>query len=282
MNPAAAAGMRGAASRRALRMPVGAQSRLLHRVRLLLLLGALLPAPAAAADPPRRSGYRDMGAATQAMQRDDAANPAMLSVLAGEALWREPAPGGRPACVDCHGEPGRLRGVATRYPGFDARTGTALNLDGRINACRQVHQQAPAWSWESAPLLALSALIGLQSRGLPIAPPADERLAAARERGRMRFETRIGQLDLACADCHDRLAGRSLGGTPIPQGHPTGYPLYRLQWQALGSLQRRLRNCMTGVRAQPYPAGSAELIELELHLFQRAEGMPQETPAVRP
>ena len=39
---------------------------------------------------------------------------------------------------------------------------------------------------------------------------------------------------------------------------------------------------MTGVRAQPYPAGSAELIELELHLFQRAAGMPLETPAVRP
>ena len=76
MNPAAAAGTRGAASRRALRMPVGVQSRLLHRVRLLLLLGALLPAPAAAADPPPPSGYRDMGAATQALQPDDPPNPA--------------------------------------------------------------------------------------------------------------------------------------------------------------------------------------------------------------
>lgn len=42
----------------------------------------------------------------------------------------------------------------------------------------------------------------------------------------------------------------------IPQAHPTGYPIYRLEWQSMGSLQRRLRNCMTGVRAEPYAYGS--------------------------
>ena len=50
----------------------------------------------------------------------------------------------------------------------------------------------------------------------------------------------------------------------------------------MGSLQRRLRNCMTGVRAEPYAYGAEELIELEAYLMQRAAGMPLETPAVRP
>ena len=68
----------------------------------------------------------------------------------------------------------------------------------------------------------------------------------------------------------------------ITQGHPTGYPLYRLEWQALGSLQRRLRNCITGMRAQAYDYGAPELVELELYLMSRARGMPMETPAVRP
>ena len=68
----------------------------------------------------------------------------------------------------------------------------------------------------------------------------------------------------------------------IPQAHPTGYPLYRLEWQGLGSLQRRLRNCMSGVRAQPYAYGSMELTELELYLASRAAGLRIETPAVRP
>jgi sulfur-oxidizing protein SoxA len=73
-----------------------------------------------------------------------------------------------------------------------------------------------------------------------------------------------------------------LAGSTIPQGHPTGYPLYRLEWQGMGSLQRRLRNCMTGVRAEPFAPGADEFTALELYLMQRAAGMPLETPAVRP
>jgi sulfur-oxidizing protein SoxA len=68
----------------------------------------------------------------------------------------------------------------------------------------------------------------------------------------------------------------------IPQSHPTGIPCYRLEWQSLGSLQRRLRNCMVGVRAEPYAFGSPEFVELELFLMTRARGMALETPAVRP
>lgn len=135
---------------------------------------------------------------------------------------------------------------------------------------------------ESQERLALQAYVAMQSRGLPITPDDDARLAPFREHGRQLYDRRIGQLDLSCAQCHDGLAGGRLGGSLIPQGHATGYPIYRLEWQGLGSLQRRLRNCMSGVRAEPYAYDAVELIELELHLMQRARGMPLETPAVRP
>jgi sulfur-oxidizing protein SoxA len=58
--------------------------------------------------------------------------------------------------------------------------------------------------------------------------------------------------------------------------------VYRLEWQGLGSLQRRLRNCMNGVRAQSYPLGALELVELELYLVVRARGMALDAPGVRP
>ena len=103
-----------------------------------------------------------------------------------------------------------------------------------------------------------------QSRGLPIDLGEDERLQPFIARGRELFERRLGQLDLSCADCHDRHWGQRLGGSLIPQAHPTGYPIYRLEWQSLGSLQRRLRNCMTGVRDEPYPFDSPEQVDLEL------------------
>ncbi len=75
---------------------------------------------------------------------------------------------------------------------------------------------------------------------------------------------------------------KRLGGAPIPQAHPTGYPLYRLEWQSLGSLRRRLRNCLVGIRAEPYDNEAPEIADLELYLAQRARGLVMETPAVRP
>ena len=98
--------------------------------------------------------------------------------------------------------------------------------------------------------------------------------------GKKLFEQRQGQLNLSCAQCHDDNWGQRLGGAAIPQAHPTGYPLYRLEWQSLGSL--RVRNCMIGIRAEPYPDESPEIVGLELYLAWRARGFVIETPAVRP
>ena len=75
--------------------------------------------------------------------------------------------------------------------------------------------------------------------------------------GEALFRQRQGQLNLSCAQCHDDNAGKHLAAAPIPQGHPTGYPVYRLEWQGMGSLQRRLRNCLIGMRAEPYAYGRA-------------------------
>ncbi len=135
---------------------------------------------------------------------------------------------------------------------------------------------------ESKELLALAAYVALQSRGMPIEVANDERTKPFLDTGRDMFTRRQGQLDLSCAQCHDDNWGQKLAGAPVPQAHPTGYPLYRLEWQALGSLQRRLRNCISGMRAEPYPLGASEYVDLELYLMWRARGMKLETPAVRP
>ena len=143
-------------------------------------------------------------------------------------------------------------------------------------------QQAQPFGYESKELLALTAYIGLQSRGEPIASPPDPRLARFVENGRKLFSQRQGQLNLSCSQCHDDNWGKSLAGNTVPQAHPTGYPIYRLEWQGLGSLQRRLRNCMIGMRADTYAYGAPEYVDMELYLMGRARGMKIETPAVRP
>lgn len=220
-----------------------------------------------------------MGRETRAMQDDDATNPAVLWLLDGEAAWNRKAGGAHKACADCHGIE-KMKGVAARYPAF--RAGKLINLDQRINACRLEQQAAPALQLESRELLALSAYVGRQSRGLPIEIAVSEATKPFLDAGRAAFHRRQGQLHLACSQCHDQNWGKSLAGNLVPQAHPTGYPIYRLEWQNLGSLQRRLRNCMIGVRAEPYAYGAPEYVELEYYLMWRARGMKLETPAVRP
>ena len=175
-----------------------------------------------------------------------------------------------------------MKGVAARYPAFNAARSRPINLEQRINLCRTEEQKAPPLAYESKDLLALSAYVGRQSRGMPITISEDERTRPFIEAGRAAFDRRQGQLNLSCAQCHDDNWGGKLAGVPVPQGHATGYPLYRLEWQAMGSLQRRLRNCHTGMRAEAYPLGAPEYVDLELFLMWRARGMPIEAPAVRP
>lgn len=207
----------------------------------------------------------------------------MLSVQDGEALWNKPAGASNKACATCHAAASSsMRGVAARYPAFDTRLTRPLSLAQRINQCRQHHQQAEPLKTESTDLLALATFVAFQSRGMPIAPPDDVRLAPARARGQAIFQQRIGQLNLSCTQCHDGNAGQKLAASLIPQAHPTGYPLYRLEWQGMGSLQRRIRGCMSGVRAEPFAFDAQELVELESYMAKRAAGMALETPGVRP
>ncbi|HEY5128254.1 MAG TPA: sulfur oxidation c-type cytochrome SoxA [Bradyrhizobium sp.] len=230
----------------------------------------------------RHSGYDDIGRDTKAMQDDDMINPATLWVLDGETLWNTKAGAAGRACADCHGQAAdSMKGVAARYPAYDAARKGPVDLEQRINICRTDHQKAMPFKFESKELLALATYVGRQSRGMQI-ENSDERLKPFIEAGRKLFTQRQGQINLSCAQCHDDNWGKHLASSLIPQGHPTGYPIYRLEWQSLGSLQRRLRNCMIGMRAEPYGYGAPENVNMEVFLMWRARGLKLETPAVRP
>lgn len=256
--------------------------RLRRTLAALLVLGLL--ATTTRAQSPRRNGADDMSPALQALQRDDAQNPAQLWVKDGEALWAGAAPNA-PACASCHA-PASVPAMAAHHPAWDERRARPITLAGRIDQCRQRHQQAAPQGPDGPEVLALAAYLAQAARGRPWAPELDvQQHTALRpwlDLGERLWTQRMGQLNLACTQCHDQHAGARLGGATIPQAHPTGYPSYRLEWQALGSLQRRLRGCVVGVRAEPFAPDADEWLALELHLARRATGMPLEGPSVRP
>ncbi len=229
----------------------------------------------------RRSSYESMSRENQQMQDDLSINPATFWLMDGQALWSRPGVEGAKSCMNCHGEVAvSMKGVAARFP--RVVNNKLRTLESQINQCRMRYQRLPSFEHESQPLLSLTALIALQSRGFPIRVSADQEMKQFLEGGQRLYFRRIGQLNLSCAQCHDDRAGQKLGGVTIPQGHPTGYPIYRIEWQSVGSLQRRLRNCMSGVRAERFAFGSEELNMLESYLMVRAAGMTIESPGVRP
>ena len=256
-----------------------------HRILWLcgLALAGIAVAAAGADDKPRaRSGIEYASGNIRSMQADDFANPGMLWVTRGEKLWNTPGGGSGKSCAGCHGDASSsMKGVATRYPLIDRETGRLLNLEARINQCREARQGAETYRYETDELLGLTAYVAHQSRGMPLEVRVNDDNRAHYRRGRAIYYRRQGQMNLACTHCHERNAGRRLLSETISEGHGNAYPIYRLEWQSAGSLHRRLRSCYFGVRARLPEFGSDELLDLEFFLAQRAAGLKVETPGVR-
>ena len=231
-----------------------------------------------------RSGLTFISEDLRSLARSDDLNPAFLWVIQGEALWKKTESAEHPSCSSCHGESNQsMRGVSTRYPQLDKQSGQLINLEGRINECRTRHQKLPELALESDEMLGITAYVGMASRGLPMNAHIDASNIEHFRRGRELYYTRLGQINLACTHCHEQNWGRKLQGETISQGHINAYPAYRLEWQRMGSLHRRLRACLSGVRAYMFPLGSSELLDLELFLAWRSTDpkIIVESPGVR-
>lgn len=254
-------------------------------MRVLVPLVAIVVAFGAAnvlgqGDPvPPKSGYDFLTPENQALQDDDFANPGMLWVETGATLWSEPNAAGQ-SCASCHAD-GTMRGVAARYPQWSDEFGRVINLEQRINYERETRLGLPLLEYETEDLLGLTAYLGNQSKGMPINVKIDGPAAASFERGKSFFYTRRGQLDLSCASCHEQHVGDHLRAETISQGQINGFPIYRALWQTMGSTHRMFAWCNEAVRAEPYPAGSQEYVDLELFERWRGMGLQVETPAVR-
>src|SRR5262245_19387069 len=175
--------------------------------------------------PALRSGITFAGADVRAMQADDVSNPGFLWVEGGEKRWSMPAGAAGKSCASCHGD-GRtsMRGVATRYPKYNAAAKGVEDLDARINRCRTEKQGAVPWARESEELLSLSAFVSYQSRGLPLAVSIEGPARETFDRGNAFYHARHGQMNLSCAQCHDQNWGKRLLVENLSQGHGNAFP----------------------------------------------------------
>jgi sulfur-oxidizing protein SoxA len=230
----------------------------------------------------RKSGYLFLSDGTRALQDDEFQNPGMFTIDRGQELWTRTEGASGKSCASCHGDASQsMRGVATHYPKYDATRGGLINLELRINDERAKRMQIAPLTYESDDLLALTAYISAQSRGMPMDVDIGGNAQPYFEAGREFYFQRHGQLDLSCNQCHDAEVGKRLRGDLISQGQVNGFPLYRVAWRVMTSRHRQFRWCNTSVRAEPFEYGSDEYLALELYVAWRGRGLPIETPAVR-
>ena len=228
-----------------------------------------------------KTGFLYADPSTRAMETDDFSNPAFLAIDKGAKIWNKPDGTAGKSCESCHGAASSMKGVGAKYPLYDSKLHSVIDLEQRINDERVNRMGAAPYKWESPDLVALTAFVKLQSRGMPVAVDTSGPAHSYWEAGKKIYVTRRGQMNISCEECHVQFADHHLRSDTLSQGQTNGFPTYRLDWQGIGSVQKRFKGCMENIRAKPFAFGSQDMVDLELYVASRGEGLPVETPSVR-
>ena len=225
------------------------------------------------------SGWRFRTPETQALQTDDFDNPAMVFVDQARDLWETVDGSEGKSCASCHSNVEDFAGLTAAMP--KVIDGKLTTMEDLINTHRAEVMGAEPWKWSGTEMQSMVALIGLQSRGMPMNVAIDGEAAPFWEQGKEMYYTRFGQLELSCANCHEDNYGNMIRADHLSQGQVNGFPTYRLKQAKLISKHNRFRGCIRDTRAETFAEGSDEFRALELYVASRSNGLHVETPAVR-
>lgn len=225
------------------------------------------------------SGWRFRSSETQALQTDDFDNPGFIFIDQAVDLWNAVDGSEGKSCSSCHTDVDDFAGLRASLPRVE--NGELVTLEDLINKSRVEHMGAEPWKWSGTEMTAMTGLIGLQSRGMPVSVAIDGEAAPFWEQGKELYYQRVGQLDMSCSNCHEDNYGMMIRADHLSQGQINGFPTYRLKNAKLNSVHARFKGCMNNIRATPFKEGGDEFKALELYIASRGEGLMVETPSVR-
>ncbi|MCI5084616.1 MAG: sulfur oxidation c-type cytochrome SoxA [Rhodovulum sp.] len=228
-----------------------------------------------------RSGWTFRTSETQSLQMDDFDNPGMIFVDQGMDTWNTVEGSADKSCASCHEGPESLKGLRAELPKWNEDAGKVYTMEMYINDCRTERMGADAYGWNDKDMVNLTALISVQSRGMPVNVAIDGPAQSTWEQGKEMYYTRYGQLELSCANCHEDNYDNYIRADHLSQGQINGFPTYRLKNAKLNSTHARFKGCVRDTRAETFKPGSDEFVALELYVASRGNGLSVEAPAVR-
>ena len=229
------------------------------------------------------SGWLFREAETRATEAESFANPGMFAVERGAEIWGTVEGSMGKSCASCHNDAAEsMKGVGASYPKWDAASKKPLNVELQIDKCRVENMGAEPYKFDDTDQIALTTFIKHQSLGTPVKIDLSQGdMQTWWDKGKEVYYTRTGQLNFACASCHEVAMGKYIRADHLSQGQVNGFPTYRFNTAGMVSLHNRFRGCIRDTRAEMPKAFSDELMALEVYVTWRGTGLSVETPSVR-
>jgi sulfur-oxidizing protein SoxA len=208
--------------------------------------------------------------------------PYDFAIDRGKEMFATPFKNGK-TYGDCFPDNGI--GVRQNYPYFDDKSGEVITLELALNRCRETNGEGP-YSYVKDEMASLTAYMAFTSRGKPfdIKIPNDPRALAAYQKGEEYFYTRRGQLNFSCASCHVQNPGNHIRTEVLAPalGIVAAMPIYRSEWNGMGTMSRRLVTCNSQVRGVPLTPQDELYRDVEYYLSYMSNGLQISGPGARP
>jgi L-cysteine S-thiosulfotransferase len=208
--------------------------------------------------------------------------PYEFAVETGKEMFSKPFKNGK-SFEDCF--PNKGIGIRQNYPYFDDKEGQVVTLELALNRCREANGEPP-FSYVRDEMAALTAYMAFTSRGklFDIKIPDDPRALDAFQKGKEYFYARRGQLNFSCATCHVQSPGERVRTEVLAPalGIMNAMPIYRSEWNSMGTTSRRFTTCNSQIRGVPLTPQDDEYRNVEYYLSYVANGLPISGPGARP
>jgi sulfur-oxidizing protein SoxA len=214
---------------------------------------------------------------------DPIENPAMWAVDKAQDLWKQAGAAGS-SCNTCHSDPKTsFKTWAASMPMWEPRLNKVLGVEEFVSRHAKATTGA-SWPMETEENRAMSVYLHFLANGTPIKVDTSSPDAkAAIERGKELSARKVGQLNMACTDCHGKVANRWIRGQWLgePKGQLDHFPTWRTSLLAIWDIRQRFQWCQVNIRADELPPDAKEYGDLEFYLAVLNEGQKLSVPGIR-
>lgn len=175
--------------------------------------------------------------------------------------------------------------VGGMYPYFDETKKEVVSMTSAVNDCLRANGEKE-WHTKKGDMANFQAFLAFSTQeagknfDIKIQSEAAKK---AYENGKEYYYTQKGYLKLSCAECHIQGAGQRVRNEKLSPltGQITHFPVYRLKWDELGTLERRISGCVLDQGQVPPKDESTQMKELLYFLAYMSNGMAVDGPDVR-